>query len=572
VSGVDAHTEQRLLWLMFARLVLALVSFGIALGMDALGGSLPEEARRGLYWTVSAAFLATVISAALFSRVRSPGRFAAVQLATDVALVTALVHFSGGRESIFSFLYICVTVYGAMLSDRRGAFGAALLSALGYALVLGVGKTGWVDYGTRPDPAPVPMIAAVWAVHVGAMFLVGALASVLSGELHRAGEALDERTHALRRLRDLHQRTVESLMSGLLTTDPGMRVTSFNPEAERITGFGFGEALGEDVDAVIPGARELLGGADTGLEAEPRPSSRARLPYRRRSGEELFLGMAGSILRDESGRPAGYVLIFQDVTRVVEMERELRRSERLAAVGEMGAKIAHEIRNPLAAISGSIEMLQGGLRAQGDGESVRLMDIVLRETERLNALIDDFLGYARPQAPKLEVVALRPVLDELLQVFEAVRPGGVEVGCRVEGQPRAAADAGQLRQVLWNLCLNAVQAMPGGGRLELAVEPCEAPQEAPEARRHEGEGGDPGPRAPGGRGVEICVRDTGPGMPPEVQERIFEPFFTTKREGTGLGLATVHRIVESHGGSLQVRSRPGETTFRVRLPAAEEGA
>jgi two-component system sensor histidine kinase PilS (NtrC family) len=270
--------------------------------------------------------------------------------------------------------------------------------------------------------------------------------------------------------------------------------------------------------------------------------------------------------------PVGYVVIFQDVTHVVAMERELRRSERLAAVGEMAARIAHEIRNPLASISGSIEILRKdleGLAGRPDSEPASLMAIVMRETERLNGLITDFLHYARPGPVRRERIALGPLLGDVRRMLEAARPEGVEIRVSLEDAAGVRGDPAQLRQLLWNLCLNGVQAMSEGGVLGVRAERVqpESSQGVADSRRNEalhGEG------TPAEAQVEIAVSDSGAGIPLEVQERMFEPFFTTKRDGTGLGLATVHRIVEGHGGELRVESEPGRgTCFRVRLPAGE---
>ncbi|MGH0037795.1 MAG: two-component system sensor histidine kinase NtrB [Myxococcota bacterium] len=574
-QSLDARAEQRLLWLMFARLALLLVSFAIAAGLGVLGRDLGSEAREGLYWTVSAAFLATVISGAVFPRVRSANRVAAAQLAIDVALVTALVHFSGGRTSVFAFLYPCVALYGAIFADRAGAFGAASLSALAYAGVLLAEHLGFAPGSA--ERTPPAMLMAAWGVQVGALFLVGALASTLAGELHRTGEALDRRTHALHRLRDLHQQTVESIMSGLLTTDSEYRVTSFNPEAERISGFTAAEVLGRPVDEVIPGARATL--EEEAGDGQRRLASRGRLSFTNRAGDSRHLGLAGSPLQGQNGGPAGAVLIFQDVTNVVEMEAELRRSERMAAVGELGAKIAHEIRNPLAAISGSIEILRRGhgenaRPTEPGSEAERLMDIVLRETDRLDGLITDFLDYARPRPPEVEPVAIAPLLEDLVKMLESARPPGIEVLCDAPPGLEATADANQLKQVIWNLAQNGLQAMDGSGRLVLSARGVVGgPQGAANASRNGDLGGTragPGEVGSGPIGVvEIAVADEGPGIAPEVQERMFEPFYTTKSQGTGLGLAMVHRIVESHGGVLLLESSAESgTTFRIQLPSA----
>jgi len=561
------NLEERLVILMGARLALAALSFGIALFLDLAGERVGIPVQRGFYAIVAFAFLATAAYGALLPRVRRPRVFAAVNVGTDIGIVTALVAFSGGSESVFSFLYLLVAVYGGVLFDLRGALATACLGAATYGAVLVAGTQGWIRAPVS-DPAVGPAeLASAWGVHAGALLLVAALGSFLFAELQRTGAALDQRTDDLRRLRSLHERTVESLMSGLLTTDREGAITSFNPEAERITGVPAARALGRSLWEVLPGVAEAaLPGGVRSTELRVR----TRTPYRNEHGEELHLGVAAYYLRDAEGRPDGHIVIFQDVTGVVRMEAELRRSERLAAVGRLAASIAHEVRNPLAAISGSIQMMQRQLPEppEGEGGSRRLMDIVLRETDRLNQLIGDFLGYARPGPLQLECVDLAFVVEDVLKMFEGSRPEGVAVRCEVRRGRCVRADPAQLRQVLWNLVLNAAQAMPEGGELAVTARPVEAaaPQEAPAAGRKAGEQGP-------GAGVELAVSDRGVGIQPEALEHVFDPFFTTKREGSGLGLATVHRIVEGHGGSIQVESRVGRgTTVRLRLPAAETTA
>ena len=488
-------------------------------------------------------------------------RFADTQIVLDVAIVSAMVHFSGAHESVFTFLYLLVTLYATVLFGRRRALAAASLSAVGYGVALAVGALN------TPNPLPWAMLGALWAIHVGALFLVGALATTLSGELQRTGAALDRSISDLRQLRDLHRHTVESLMSGLLTTDSEARLTSFNPEAERIIGVAFDAVSGRDIEEVIPGASQLF---RRGLGQGAPGGLRLRLIHRNSSGQDIHLGLAGSVLRGTDGAPAGYVVIFQDVTQVVAMEVELRRSERLAAVGQMAANMAHEVRNPLAAISGAIEILRTDVAGKSSGAEVtRLMDIAIRETDRLDALIADFLAYARPAPLKRRRVVLCELLQEVVEMLESVRPASVSL--TIETQPSLAvfADADQLRQVLWNLCLNASQAMPEGGELRLETRLIPRPSQAPTtAGRHDAEGDATGDYVDW---AEILVSDTGVGISAELREQIFEPFFTTRAKGSGLGLATVHRIVESHGGALELDSSVGRgTSFRIQLPGAVE--
>jgi two-component system, NtrC family, sensor histidine kinase PilS len=538
-SEVDKTGLARLL---VARLVLVVFAFVLALALSPDGRSDREVI--GPWVVLAFAFFSTAVSAAWMKRVQRLRVFGAAQLAADVAVVTALVHFSGSGISAFGFLYLPIPVFGAVLFDRTGAYSSALLSSAAYAATLGGAE------GAGPEGAAF----ALWSAQTGALLIVALLASTLARELRITGERLDVSRARFSELRSLHERTVESLSSGLLTTDASLRITFFNPEAERITGRKAGDALGRTIEEVLPGASALARDADIG-----QTRMRARLPLTGPDGEPRHLGIAVSILRGGDGAAGGYVAIFQDVTGVVQMEQELRRRERLAGVGELAASIAHEIRNPLAAISGSVELLKSG---EGE-DGARLMDIVLREIGRLDALIRDFLQFARPAAPKLEAVALGPLFDDVARVLEASLPEGARLQHEAEAGATARADATQLRQVIWNLVRNALEALEGPGVVRLsAFRVAGAPQDAaPDGRK----------RGMEGRGsVEIVVADTGRGIALADLERIFDPFYTTKPDGTGLGLPTVHRIVESHGGALQVESRPGlGTQFRVRLPAAE---
>jgi two-component system sensor histidine kinase PilS (NtrC family) len=272
--------------------------------------------------------------------------------------------------------------------------------------------------------------------------------------------------------------------------------------------------------------------------------ARARVGMRNRAGEPLHLGLSRSPLRGARGDEDGTILIFQDLTRLVEIEDELSRSRRLAAVGQLATGLAHEIRNPLGAMSGAIELLAAELPELG-ANGRRLARIVQRETERLNRLVVDFLAYARPGPLRRERCPLREIASELAELYARSEHHPVRLELEVPGDLYASGDPDALRQVLWNLLRNAAEAKPQDGVVRLR------------ARRERD----------GLVRLEVC--DRGEGMSRDVLDRLFEPFFSTRPKGTGLGLATVHRLMERQGGSLQVHSAPGQgTTFAVLLPEA----
>ena len=550
----ETRIERQILILMGARLALASGSLVLGLALESVGGHITSSEWHGFYGAVVIAFLATLVYWPLQGRVRDLRRFAAVNIATDITLVSALVLFSGGGESVFSFLYVAVIAYAALLLERGGAIASALCAAGAWGAVLLADHAGLASAGSGE---PWGLLFARFVLHGGALVLVSVLATKLVAELERAGAALVQRTSDLAQLQSLHERTVESLMSGLLTTDPEGRITSFNLEAERITGWDRGEVRGLPLDAVLPGLREPVGDR----------RSRMRMRYVDRRGVERHLGVGAYDLRGDGDERGGLVVIFQDVSDVVQMERELRRSERLAAVGELSAHIAHEIRNPLAAISGSVQILQKMPVGQGE-EARRLMDIALRETLRLDRLIADFLTYARPAPLRLERVSLATAIDETLEAVETARPARVAIERDVDARLTVQADPGKLRQVLWNLLINACQAMPEGGRLRVSA----SARHEPPAQGSAGAGRMEAEAKPAG--AEIAVMDQGVGIAEEALEHVFDPFFTTKPDGSGLGLAIVHRVVSEHGGKVRIERRraPWSTVVRVWLPAAEVSA
>ena len=576
----ESKARTRLGWLLGARLLLAGLSLGLAVVIDRVDTAHGTPGIWGVYWTIVAAFMATIVSAQMVSRTKDPARFAMLQVGIDLTIVTSLVYFSGGGESFFTFLYALVVLYGAIFLDRGGVAVSCGLAAAGYAFVLFGSELGLPpSAGTNEASRPVHLLAAYWGFYAGALLVLGMLANTLTAELRRTGAALDRQTSDLRRLRDLHLQTVASIGSGLLTSDEAGNVTSFNPGAERITGLRADEAEGHPLNELIPGASGVIESGE-GHVGEEESAERNRLAYQSMRGEDLHLGLASSSLRDEDGRQIGHVVIFQDVSRVVSMEQDLRQSERLAAVGEMAARMAHEIRNPLASISGSVQILQNApQKSSNEKENGRLMGIVVREVDRLNVLISDFLRYSRPAPMKPERVNLSAMLGEIAEISASrAKPDGCppfSVTLEVEPDISVMADPAQLTAVIWNLWNNATEAMASQDRpgvlfarvRRLATNAAQAQNGLD--RKEVGERWGGVTRDPWTAVLEI--EDSGPGIPPDVQEMIFEPFFTTKQDGTGLGLATVQRLVEQHGGAIQVSSRPGQgTCFRVSLQCAEE--
>ncbi len=524
-AGASAGAEEprraplyrRLIGLTLFRLVLVTVLLGGAAVVGWRQGPDEAEASGPIFWVLLATYAGSLAVALLLRNARRLGAAASAHLIFDAVLAGGLVALTGRSESVFLFMFLIGIVNGAILLGWRGS-AVSLALALGlYALVLR--GAGHLDH--------VPG-ATLWA-HAAAFVATAALAGYLAEQLRSTGARLAERETDLADVTALHGAIVQSVSSGLLTLDAGDRVTFLNRAGEQITGLSADQVVGRPVSSVLPGLAEA--------------ERRAETDWVNARGQRLTLGFGRFPLHGQGGRLLGNAVIFQDLTALRAMEEVVRRSERLADLGKVAAGLAHELRNPLASMAGSVELLAAseGLRS----EDQRLMAIVLKEAARLEQLVARFLDYSRPAPPRLASVDLAQVAREVAEVF-AADPTAARVRLERAFEPVVVqADPDQLRQVLWNLLLNAAQAIQagGGGTIHLSCGP------APEG------------------GAELTVADDGPGLPAEHQARLFTPFFTTKAGGTGLGLATVHRVVEAHGGQVEAGARAGGgARFTVRLP------
>jgi len=393
-------------------------------------------------------------------------------------------------------------------------------------------RFGWLPMLTEP-PAPLalPDVILTLFVNSAAFFLVGYLASYLAEAKEQADQTAAAHLEDLTRLEEIHRYIVETISSGLITTDSSGRATLVNPTIEKLLGRPASEIVGRPLDAVLPELRGLLG-ADR-QSFGPGGSRVRELPLVRPDGSTVRLEVVVAPLRGLAHDRPGLLLTFRDLTALRAMEAAVRRSERLAAIGELSAALAHEIRNPLASMSGSIQLLRGEMEITGDQR--RLMDIVLREADRLEGLIRDFLAFARPSPPTLELVNLSRLVLETADLFrhDGRFTGQLEIEADAGGELLAEIDSRQITQVLLNLLGNGAEAMEGTGRMTLSL-------------RRWGDGQ-----------AQIAVDDEGPGLDPEESGRVFDPFFTTKEHGTGLGLSVVHRIVEAHDGRVLLEPRAG---------------
>ena len=523
---------RRVLRLLLLRTIVITVVMGLSLWVTSRGSLTRVEV-----WLQSAIIAATYLSSIVFAmmlrRQLTPQRVARPMLANDLVLTSALVYVTGGAQSPYTFLYALTIVAAGALSFRRGAM-IVTIASLGALLV--VSLAAWSRVIEVPSAAVRPWtqsgidLVRSLGITNAALVGVGALSFIFGDQLQRGAETLATTRRAAAELLTLHQDIVRSLSSGLVTLGNDGRVLTANHAAGEILRRPAGDLVGRPIEQVMPG-----------LFPETR---RGDLRLATPGGDELTIGVTASPLRDARDVEIGRVLNFQDLTELRRLEQHAQRAERLATVGHLAAGVAHEIRNPLASISGSIELLKRSPQASEDDRT--LMTIVQREVQRLNVLLGELLDYANPK-PKQEVeLDLATLVEEVLQVARGDQLfAEVELATSIDAPLPVRADPAKLRQVLWNLVRNAAEAAVVGGK-HVRVE----------ARRVGGE-------------TRIVVGDDGPGIPKELLARVFEPFFTTKPAGTGLGLATSHAVIAEHGGRIDVETAvAGGTRMVVTLPQA----
>jgi len=581
--GRGSHAPTGLLaklkWLVGARLVLASALLGSAVILD-LRERLPFHTAP-LYGILGVTFaLSLVYAVALRSQWRLPLQ-GLVQCTLDLTLVSLLVHVTGGLDSVFPFMYILVIFAAANVLERGAGLAVGIVSGFLYA---GLILAEWTRI-IRPAEfagglAPLRSVGyAVYQVlsHTVAFLAVAILSSHLADRLRQAGQELERRGLDLRNLQTLHRAIVANISSGLMTLDLAGRVVSFNEAAERITGYAFADLRDRPwQETPFAGCAPL--GEFIANPGAPLANPLTEIVLTRQDGRLIPVGVSCSPLRQADSGAAGLVAIFQDLTERKRVEEQLRRADRLAALGQLAANIAHEVRNPLAAISGAVEVLREDLALVGPNRE--LLEIVLGEAHRLKLITGQFLDFAKPKSLLFRPCAVQPLVQETLRLLERSGERHPNTAWDVaEAVPDAhvLADADQLRQVVWNLCLNAIQAMPQGGRLSVSVRlapPQTQPAAPPQSSADAFASGAAATASPTGNPssaewVEIAFQDTGRGIPPEQLQRVFDPFFTTRPSGTGLGLAIAKKILESMGGQVAAESQVGSgTTFRIWLRQA----
>jgi two-component system sensor histidine kinase PilS (NtrC family) len=497
------------------------------------------------YLLIAAIYSISFIYVLLLKRLNNLIHFAYLQLLVDTVLVTAIIYATGGIESIFSFLYILTIINGSIILYRKGGMIAASSCSILYGLLIDLHYYRVIEpLGSRlayPADYQSSYIFYMIVVNIAAFYLVAYLSSYPSEQARKSRVELIAKQDDIIKLEALNEWIIQSMTSGLITLDDGERILLFNPAAEALFGIPSGACIGQRLLEVLP----FLSGPVRPREEEMNPPSGKHpsfmdLPYLRPSGEEVFLRCSVSPLSSPDGSRGGRILFFQDMTEMKKIEEEMKRVEDLALIGELAAGIAHEIRNPMASISGSIQMLKESLEV--DDVKTKLMDIMLREINRLNTLVSDFLLFARPKQSAVQRVDLNQLILDSLELFKnsAKWTERIRVEMQLHGSMNIESDPEQIKQVLWNLFLNAMDAMTGGGVLLVRTEFVSLPETHGESRKM----------------AQITFRDTGEGFSNKALQFLFTPFFTTKEGGSGLGLAIVKRIVEGLRGRVSGKNHP----------------
>lgn len=500
----------------------------------------PERSLRPFFVLAAAAFTAVLVHAVLDRRFGGRRWLGIVQVVGDAGLLLGFIVATGGALSPLSFLLAVPVMTGAALLGLRGGVLMSVGVWFAYGVLLAV--EAWRLPSTEVAPG-VLLYAAI--SHLLGFAILAVLGGVLADHLQRTGRELARHREDLDTLRVLHADIVASINTGLITTDEAGRVTFVNRAGKELLGDRSEEVVGRPAAELFDFPGSFLANAEDHLEQ----GKKFRFERRWRegsSGGERLLGFSVSFLKGRRGEARGWLIVFQDLTEIASLEEQVRVQERMAALGEMAAGMAHELRNPLTSICGCVQVLE---TREDSEESRRLKEVVLREAERLNGTLRDFLAFARPGPQRPQECALAELMEQMARMLRKspeFREGHEVVVRRAPGTDLAFVDPDAMRQVFWNLASNALRAMPSGGRLEIEI---------------------------GGHGVDevmVCFRDQGCGMDDEAIKRYFQPFASRFDGGTGLGGAIVYRIVDEHGGRVQAVSPPGEgTAVRLMLPSAK---
>ena len=531
-------SERRLRLFIYARILVSFLFLAATFILEFKNITVETERyQTGVIRLMAFSFVFSIISLVLLKKLRFTQLLTNIQVVWDVLFVTVLILFTGGILSPYSFLYLLSIMIAGMLLGRRQALYTASLCGILYGTILDFQYFGYLSFiGLSQEDAhqfgDLRLFYTI-AFNLIAFGLTAFVTGLLAERARLSEEALQRSSIDYNELAQLNSAIVTHSESGLLTTTVTGRIRVFNPYAEAIVGLSQIDAYDKLIETVFPQLSGCINADNDATELE--------FEYCRGDGTVIILGYRVASFADSNGTLAGYIVSFRDVTNFRRLEAALKKADRLAALGELSARMAHEIRNPLAALCGSVQLLSSA-KDLPECDS-RLLAIVTREAERLELLMSEFLMYARPTSPQAERIALFDVIrDEFIFLGNDPRFAKVTLQNLVPASVEVTVDPNQFHQVIINLLQNASDALIDGGWIKIEC------SESPEA-------------------TIITVTDNGSGIAAESAQNLFEPFWTTKPAGSGLGLAISYRIIEAHGGSLSVESpSSGGCRFVITLP------
>jgi len=563
-SALSLDTQQKMLknvkGLMLGRMIILTLLLAITfLFQISEKKSFFIPMTNHFYYFIVFFYLVTIVYAIFLKKVRDIYRYASFQIVVDHLFITALIYFTGGKESFFPIAYIFTIIGSSMIFYKRGALLSASFSSLLYGLLLLLQLHQWINPLGQPASYDAGQIFYSLIIYMATFFIVAFLSGVISEELKKKKKELIQKQVDYNQLETFNRNIIQSLDSGLLTIDLSGKINFLNRTAEKILNRNGGELKYTSIFNLFPNIHDVLEQIKKKLSKPSSDYQRYETLLTNHHNKKIYLGFSISPLTNPEGSLIGHTLIFQDITNFKEMEEQVKRVDKMAAVGVLAAGMAHEIRNPLASLSGSIQMLKSELSL--DHQQQHLMEITLRESERLNALITDFLLFAQPPQTHKIIFPIGRIIDETIELF--FHSPSFHDGIRIlrlnnDEEIQTSIDPDQIKQVFWNLFINAAQAMPNGGEIRVQWRKgnsWEIPN-LPASLQLKGK-----------EWMKISIADSGNGIAPKEKEKIFEPFFTTKENGTGLGLSIVHKIIENHNGLIKVESELDRgSNFTIFLP------
>ncbi len=550
---VTEDLTTRIRWLMLGRVAIITILLGIAVFSELKEVELIPERSLTFYYIIILTTYGLTFFYIFFLKLRQSIKLNVyLQAACDLSLITYMVYVTGGTSSIYSVFYTLVIIYSVLFLGRGGGLIVASACSILYGTLLDLEYYGVIKplYSAHGDyPFLASYVFSRIFTHILSFYVITFLASFVVEQERKARALLAKTEDAFEQLDMLHRSIVESVNLGILTINSAGRIKSFNRAAEAITDYAFHEVEGRPITEILPIGADLPDKRDFPAPAE----NRFEMVFQTVRKRKVIMGCSLSPLRNSKGEKIGDIMIFQDLTSIKKIEESYEKSRRMAFIGEMAARLAHEIRNPLASISGSIQLLSQDLRLPDSDE--KLLRIIMRGKEQLESFLKDFLLLARPTPGQPAAIDTREIIEDVLEALQYVPDWheGVQIKKNLAEGALVYANRTDVRHIIWNLLLNALQAMPQEGILQIDTRTA---------------AGDTLSEC-----LEIIVADTGCGIKESDLGDIFEPFFTTKEHGTGLGLAIVSRIAAYNKGKVEITSTVGQgTRCIVQLPLAAGGA